>query len=61
MKFSISLICTALLLAGCPDSKLPKVPPSVPVPKADVSDFRLSGVVASHRHYGNDVMRDRHL
>lgn len=24
----------ALLLSGCPDSKLPNVPPKVPVPKA---------------------------
>lgn len=24
----------ALLLSGCPDTKIPKVPPKVPVPKA---------------------------
>ena len=24
----------SVLLCGCPDSKLPKVPPNVPVPKA---------------------------
>lgn len=28
------LVAVAALLSGCPDSKMPKVPPSTPEPKA---------------------------
>ncbi len=44
MKFSLSLVCAALLLAGCPDTKLPKVPPSAPEPKADLNAQRHAGL-----------------
>lgn len=38
MKYLLSLpliAVLALLLSGCPDTRVPKVPPTVPVPKAD--------------------------
>ena len=33
MKRLVPLILLALLLSGCPDSKIPKPPPKVPEPK----------------------------
>ena len=33
MKKLVPLALVALLLSGCPDSKLPKPPPKVPEPK----------------------------
>ena len=58
MKFSTSLVCIALLLAGCPDPKLPKVPPSAPEPKADISKQRHAAVVP-HQHHAVQVYRVR--
>ncbi len=37
MKPLLSLTLVTLLLCGCPDTKIPKVPPKVPEPKAPVS------------------------
>ena len=37
MKTLLPLTLLALLLSGCPDTKIPKVPPNVPVPKAAAS------------------------
>lgn len=34
MKPLLSLTLVTLLLCGCPDTKIPKVPPKVPEPKA---------------------------
>ncbi|MBC7610004.1 MAG: hypothetical protein H7228_10600 [Polaromonas sp.] len=40
MKPLFPLVCAALLLSGCPDSKLPKgppkLPPSAPEPKVEL-------------------------
>jgi PBP1b-binding outer membrane lipoprotein LpoB len=33
MNKVLSLICLAMLLSSCSDSKLPKTPPKVPEPK----------------------------
>lgn len=48
MKPLLPLTLATLLLCGCPDSKLPKVPPSVPEPKAAAGPIPgLSGIALS--------------
>lgn len=43
MKLLLPLTLTAvLLLCGCPDSKIPKVPPNVPAPKAVATSIQSS-------------------
>ena len=37
MKYLLPLSLTAMLLAGCPDARSPKLPPQVPEPKAAVA------------------------
>ena len=59
MKLSISLVCAALLLAGCPDPKLPKIPPSAPEPKADISEQRHAAIVQHHERHAGHVYRVR--
>ena len=34
---ALPLACAALLLSGCPDTKLPTPSPTVPTPKANVA------------------------
>lgn len=34
MKYLLPLSLAAMLLAGCPDTRSPKLPPQVPEPKA---------------------------
>ncbi len=58
MKFSISLVSAALLLAGCPDTKLPKVPPSAPEPKADISRQQLASAKPQREREGAEVYPD---
>ena len=55
MKLPLSLVLTTMLLAGCPDTKLPKVPPSVPEPKAAVSGQNPSGRLAHVDHHDHEV------
>jgi len=44
----LPLACAALLLSGCPDTKLPTPTPTVPKPKAQDSAARgLTGTVAA--------------
>lgn len=49
----LPLALTALLLSGCPDSKMPKAPPSTPEPKAIVTGSKTptagSSVVSGGR------------
>lgn len=33
----LPLLLVVIILSGCPDSKMPKVPPQVPEPKAGVA------------------------
>jgi hypothetical protein len=40
----LPLLLAVIVLSGCPDSKMPKVPPQVPEPKAASSG--LSGALA---------------
>jgi len=52
MKTLLPLTLLTLLLSGCPDSKLPKVPPSVPEPKAATSSlYSPSDLPAQHRSF----------
>lgn len=37
MKYLLPLSLAAVLLAGCPDTRSPKLPPQVPEPKAAVT------------------------
>ncbi len=37
MKYLLPLSLAAMLLAGCPDARSPKLPPQVPEPKAAVA------------------------
>ncbi|WP_157045810.1 hypothetical protein [Polaromonas sp. JS666] len=37
MKYLLPLSLAAMLLAGCPDTRSPKLPPQVPEPKAAVA------------------------
>lgn len=39
----LPLALTALLLSGCPDSKMPKAPPSTPEPKAAPTGSNTAG------------------
>ncbi|MDP2254708.1 MAG: hypothetical protein Q8K05_01400 [Polaromonas sp.] len=39
----------SLLLSGCPDAKIPKPPPKVPVPKAAASALHSPADVAFQR------------
>ncbi|MDB5938228.1 MAG: hypothetical protein JWP77_592, partial [Polaromonas sp.] len=46
----LPLACAALLLSGCPDSKLPTPTPTVPTPKAqDKAGLGLPGAFAWQR------------
>lgn len=40
MKHLLPLTLVAVLLSGCPDPKVPKVPPKAPEPKAAVSPLQ---------------------
>lgn len=37
MKSFVPLVLVIIFLSGCPNSKVPKAPPSVPEPKASLS------------------------
>lgn len=37
LPLTLATFTAALLLSGCPDNKVPKVPPKVPEPKAAMS------------------------
>ena len=45
MKRLIPLACIALLLSGCPDTKLPKPTPMVPAPKAAPSEVKTQAIL----------------
>lgn len=55
MKRFFSIIIIAVLLSGCPDTKLPNPTPMVPAPKAadnaalSVSETRFSNQFAEHK------------
>ena len=56
MKLPLLLVSATMLLAGCPDTKLPKVPPSVPEPKAAISGQDHSGVLAHREHHDRGLL-----
>jgi hypothetical protein len=39
----LPLLLVIIFLSGCPDSKIPKVPPKVPEPKAVAADAMGAG------------------
>ena len=59
MKSSLPLLpvlLAVIVLSGCPDPKMPKVPPKVPEPKALVADLISApsdpALVLGHRRLG---------
>ena len=47
------LVFIGVLLSGCPDSKMPKVPPSTPAPKASVEGSNAGTVQAPVRIFSS--------
>ena len=45
----LPLTCTAVLLSGCPDAKLPTPAPTVPTPKAQHTAVSAPLAVVQHR------------
>jgi hypothetical protein len=48
MKKLVPLTLLALLLSGCPDSKMPKPPPKVPQPKLMTDTFHGALALLPH-------------
>jgi hypothetical protein len=48
MKKLLPLTLLALLLSGCPDSRIPKPPPKVPEPKLMTSPLQAAPASVSH-------------
>jgi len=52
MKHLLPLSLVAVLLSGCPDSKVPKIPPKAPEPKVAAVGLRHSPPEAPPRDPG---------
>ena len=55
-----TLVCAALLLSACPDTKLPSPSPKVPEPKAETATLDVSpGMSVPGQHRASTLVASR--